>query len=125
MPASKLESARQSLLAARARGMRHAPTASESRLFGAIRGRRLGVAFRRQVPVGRYVVDFVASEVGLALEVDGKYHASRAKADARRDAALRRLGYRVLRLEAELVLRDLPSALAQISAALQAITASE
>lgn len=79
----------------------------------------MGVAFRRQVPVGRYVVDFVASEVGLALEVDGKYHASRAKADARRDAALRRLGCRVLRLEAELVMRELPEAVARIAAELE------
>ena len=118
MPATKLESARQSLLAARARHMRFNPTVSESRLFAAIRGRRLGVAFRRQVPLGRYVVDFAAREAGLIVEVDGPFHAARAKADARRDESLRRLGYRVLRLEAELVMRDLPGAVARIALAL-------
>ena len=119
MPATKFESARQALLAARASGMRHSPTASEARLFAAIRGRRLGVRFRRQVALGRYVVDFFAPEAGLIVEVDGPYHASRSKADARRDEALQRLGYRVLRLEAELVMRDLPKAVARIAGALE------
>ena len=123
MQASKFGSARQSLLAARARYMRFNGTASELRLFEAIRGRRLGVGFRRQVPVGRYLVDFCAPEVHLAVEVDGKYHSRRAKADARRDEALRRLGYRVLRLEAELVIRDLPAAVARIAAELEALAA--
>ena len=122
MQSRRFDSARQSLLAARARHMKFHATASESRLWGAIRGRKLGVAFRRQVPVGRHVVDFCASTLRLAVEVDGKYHASRAKADARRDEALRRLRCRVLRLEAELVLRDLPAAVARIAAELAAST---
>ena len=125
MPATKLESARQSLLQARARGMRHAPTASEALLWESIRASKLGVAFRRQVPLGRYIVDFYAPKIRLAVEVDGKYHAKRAKADARRDDALRRLGCTVLRLDAELVMHDPPAALARISSALQATTACE
>ena len=65
---------RTELLAARARGMRAAPTASEQRLFEALRGRRLGVQFRRQVPLlGKYVVDFLAPEVKVVVEVDGGY----------------------------------------------------
>jgi very-short-patch-repair endonuclease len=43
--------------------------------------------------------------VKLIVEVDGSHHARRASADARRDEALRRAGYRVLRLEAQAVLR--------------------
>jgi very-short-patch-repair endonuclease len=120
MQAGKFDSARHSLLAARARHMRFHATASEQRLFEAIRARRLGVGFRRQVTLGRYVVDFFAPEAGLIVEVDGPYHASRGKADARRDEALQRLGYRVLRLEAELVLRNLPAAVARIAAELVA-----
>jgi very-short-patch-repair endonuclease len=125
MQASRFGPARQSLLAARARHMRFNPTASESRLWRCIGARKLGVAFRRQFPVGRYVADFYAPEVGLAVEVDGKYHARRAQADARRDAALRRLGCRVLRLEAELVMRDLPAAVARIAAALELLSAAQ
>jgi very-short-patch-repair endonuclease len=50
----------------------------------------------------------------LVVEVDGDYHARRQQADARRDRALARAGYRVLRLEAELVMHDLPAAVARI-----------
>ena len=81
-------------------------------------GGRLGVAFRRQVPIGRFIVDFCAPGVGLVVEVDGAYHAGRAGADARRDRDLARAGYRVLRLEAEVVLKQLPVALARVRAAL-------
>jgi very-short-patch-repair endonuclease len=52
------------------------------------------------------------------VEVDGGYHVERRAADARRDAALARLGYRVLRLEAALVLEQPSEALARIREAL-------
>jgi hypothetical protein len=49
---------RSRALSERAAGMRHSPTPSEARLFEAVRGGRLGVSFRRQVPVlGKYIVD--------------------------------------------------------------------
>ena len=77
------------LLAARARGMRFNATFSEERLWEAIRGRRLGVQFRRQVPLcGRFIVDFLAPELRLVVEVDGEYHGRRPRADARRDEVL-------------------------------------
>jgi very-short-patch-repair endonuclease len=99
----------------RAREMRHAPTSSEARLFEAVRGKRLGVSFRRQVPLaGRFIADLYASEVRLVVEVDGLCHADRARADARRDRALERIGCRVLRLEAALVMNDLPAAVERI-----------
>jgi very-short-patch-repair endonuclease len=54
----------------------------------------------------------------LVIEVDGAYHAERGRADARRDAALKRAGYRVVRVEASLVMSDIERALRQIRAAL-------
>ena len=54
----------------------------------------------------------------LVIEVDGEYHAEQARSDARRDAALERAGYRVVRLEASLVMGDIESALGLIRAAL-------
>jgi very-short-patch-repair endonuclease len=109
------------VLAARARVMRFAPSVSESRLWEQIRGRRLGALFKRQVPIGgRYVADFLAPELRVAVEIDGAYHGRRRAADARRDARLVRLGYRVLRLDAELVERQLPVAVEQIRAELVA-----
>jgi very-short-patch-repair endonuclease len=110
------------LLAARARGMRFNGTFSEERLWEAIRGRRLGVQFRRQVPIcGRFIVDFLAPELRLVIEVDGEYHGRRRRADARRDEVLRRSGYRVLRLDAELVERELAVAVARIREELLAV----
>ena len=99
--------ARSALLVSRARRMLHAPTPSEAALWQALRGGMLGVAFKRQVVLGgRYVVDFFAPSVGLVVEVDGSVHRTSRAADRRRDEKLARLGYRVVRVEAALVLRS-------------------
>ena len=101
--------------------MRVSPTATEHLLWERIRGRRLGVVIRRQVPLlGRFIADFYAPSQRLVLEVDGVYHAERARADARRDAALVRAGYCVLRLKASLVRSDIEGMLGFIRAALLA-----
>jgi very-short-patch-repair endonuclease len=77
------------------------------------------VQFRRQVPLAaRYIVDFCAPSQRLVVEVDGAGHALRRRADARRDAELRRLGYRVLRVEVAWVMRDLRGVVASVRAAL-------
>jgi very-short-patch-repair endonuclease len=107
------------LLASRARVMRFGPSEPEAALWRAIRGRRLGVVLRRQVPLlGRYIADFYSPDARLVIEVDGAWHSQRRAADARRDEKLRRAGYRVLRLEAELVRHSLPVALERIREAL-------
>jgi very-short-patch-repair endonuclease len=119
MARSSIRSQVSPVVVARARDMRSALTPSEQRLWLAIRGGALGVWFRRQVPLGRFVGDFVAASARLVVEVDGGYHARRRAADARRDRALQRLGYRVLHLEAELVTQRVEEAVAQIRAALR------
>ncbi len=105
------------LIIARAREMRFAMTESEQILWRELRGGRLGVAFRRQVPIGRYVADFAAPTLKLVVEVDGGCHVRRIAADARRDRVLRRWGFTVLRVEAELVRRELSQAVALVRAA--------
>ena len=101
--------------------MKHSPTRSEAALWRALSGRKLGESFKRQVPVdGRYVVDFLAARCRVVVEVDGAYHTRRGQADARRDRALERLGYRVVRVSGEMVLHRLPEALRLIRAALDA-----
>jgi very-short-patch-repair endonuclease len=72
------------------------------------------VPFRRRVVIGCHVADFVAASIRLVAEVDGGYHASRRGTDAARDEKFRKLGYHVLRLEAEVALRDLPRAVALV-----------
>jgi very-short-patch-repair endonuclease len=66
------------------------------------------------VVIGRFIVDFLAPQARLVVEVDGAHHRLRRAADARRDAKLARLGYRVLRLPAQWVLQQLPVALGRI-----------
>ena len=106
------------LLQHRAQLMRAYPSAPEQALWLAIRSGQLGMPFRRQYPIGRFVADFAAPQAKLVVEVDGRCHEQRRAADARRDRKLARLGYRVLRLEAELVMRQLPVALALVRRAL-------
>ncbi|NUO53742.1 MAG: DUF559 domain-containing protein [Polyangiaceae bacterium] len=98
--------------------MRSAPTTTEALLWGALCGSQLGVGFRRQLVVGRFIADFAAPSARLIVEVDGGYHARRVRADARRDRELGRLGWRVVRVPAELVLHRLGDAVALVRAAL-------
>lgn len=98
---------------------RQALTDSEAVLWEALRARKLGVQFRRQVPLcGRFIADFYAPVARLVVEVDGGSHHGRGPADARRDRMLARAGVRTLRLSAELVVRDVSEAVALVVRAL-------
>ncbi len=73
-------------------------TDAEQALWRLIRDRQLdGHRFRRQVPIGKYIVDFACMEKGLIVEVDGGQHEINQADDALRDAWLTTEGYRVLR----------------------------
>jgi very-short-patch-repair endonuclease len=93
---------KQAQLELQARQHRSCLTESEALLWSALKARQLGVQFRPEVVLGeRFIVDFFASSVGLVVEVDGGYHARRQQADASRDHKLRRLGYRVVRIDGQ------------------------
>ena len=80
-----------------ARALRVTMTDAERRLWACLRGRRLvGYKFRRQHPLGRYILDFACIEHRLAIEADGGQH-SESASDERRTAWLERQGWRVLR----------------------------
>lgn len=112
--------ARAALLVSRAPRMVHAPTASEEALWLALRDGALGLAFKRQVVFGgRYIVDFYAPSVGLVVEVDGGVHRDSRVADRRRDEKLRMLGYRVVRVDARLVLNNVRAAVQVVQEALR------
>jgi very-short-patch-repair endonuclease len=104
-----------------ARHHRKHPTRSEAMLWTALRGRRLGPHFRRQHPIDAFIVDFCSIGHQLVIEIDGSIHrdAEHAARDAARQRALEALGWRVLRLDAELVESNLAAALARIRAALR------
>jgi very-short-patch-repair endonuclease len=82
----------------RARRLRRDQTEAEDKLWETLRAGRLeGWKWRRQVPVGPFVVDFLCLEAAVVVELDGGIHAERVDRDARRDAYLRARGLPVLR----------------------------
>ena len=105
-------------LAAHAHCMRVAPSEPKRVLWARLRACQLGLRFRRQVVVAGVIVDFFAPAARLVVEVDGAQHARQGGSDRRQDVRLAPLGLRVLRLEAQLVLRDIEAAVERVRAAL-------
>ncbi len=97
---------------------RRHPTPSEHLLWQALRGRQLGVKFRRQVILANVIVDFYAHEARLAVEVDGASHRGREAQDRQRDAYLAAHGVRTLRVKAWQVERGLPAVVELVRAAI-------
>jgi very-short-patch-repair endonuclease len=84
---------------ARSRTLRSNMKDAERRLWMRLRAHRLGgLSFRRQVPIGPYIVDFASFDARLIIEIDGGQHASaQAKKDRIRDAWLREQGFTIRR----------------------------
>jgi very-short-patch-repair endonuclease len=81
-----------------AKRMRHEPTEAESTLWRQLRAGRLAdYKFRRQEPIGSFIVDFVCFAQKLVVEVDGGQHADMQVRDGARTEWLRAQGFRVLR----------------------------
>jgi very-short-patch-repair endonuclease len=82
----------------RARRLRSDMTDAEQALWRALRRRAIdGAQFRRQAPIGCYIVDFVCFERRLVVEIDGGQHADRMAEDQARTEWLGQQGFRVLR----------------------------
>ncbi|HEY8477246.1 MAG TPA: DUF559 domain-containing protein [Chloroflexota bacterium] len=103
-----------------ARQFRKAPTRAEALLWSALRGRRLdGVKFRRQQPIGSFVVDVCAPERRLVVGVDGPAHASQQVLDRQRQTLQESLGLRFLRLPSRETEENLAGALEKIRVVLR------
>ena len=91
-----------------ARRSRRNATIPERMLWNRLRGGRLaGLKFRRQQPIGPYIVDFFCHEVGLVVEVDGRSHDERGKEDSQREAFLQeQQRLQVLRVSNDDVLKE-------------------
>ncbi|CAI8018516.1 Uncharacterized protein HI_1162 [Geodia barretti] len=93
---------------ARSRHMRKNPTDAERALWNILRNRQvLGYKFRRQAPMGPYIVDFVCFENRLIIEVDGAQHMERADYDVDRTTWLASAGYKVIRFWNNQVLEEM------------------
>jgi very-short-patch-repair endonuclease len=83
---------------AAARKLRKNATRAENLLWQKLRNRQLeGYKFRRQQPVGPYIVDFVNFEKKIVIEIDGGQHAILKEKDKKRDAWLDDGGFEVIR----------------------------
>ncbi|UNP87927.1 endonuclease domain-containing protein [Aeromonas encheleia] len=105
-----------------AKRLRAEATLAEQRLWFQLRNRRLmGLKFRRQLPIGPYIVDFVCVEQRLVIEVDGSQHhqPEGQRHDDTRTAYLNGEGFRVIRVWNNEVLGQMDAVLAFIRLSLQ------
>ncbi len=103
----------------KARALRNSPTEAEWALWRHLRLRQMdGCKFRRQQPLGRYIVDFVCQEERLVVELDWGQHAEKVAADAARTAWLEAQGFRLIRFWNQDVLQKMPAVRENIRQAL-------
>lgn len=109
-----------SVLQARAKKLRQNMSEAETRLWHHLRAGRLnGYKFRRQQPMGNYIVDFVCVTPKLIIEADGRQHAEQTEYDQARSLYLNGLGFTVLRFWNDEILRQTDEVLAEILRVLQ------
>jgi very-short-patch-repair endonuclease len=103
-----------------AKTLRRNLTDAEQKLWYHLRAHRfMGRKFKRQKPIGRYVVDFVCLEEKLIIELDGGQHAENQEYDQERDSWLRSQGYTVLRFWNNELMNETDSVLERIRLALE------
>ena len=90
-------------------------TDAERAIWSSVRNRQLGgFKFRRQRPIGSYIVDFVCVEKKIVIEIDGGQHALNTEHDDKRSEFLRNKGYRILRFWNSDVLKEKNAVLEEI-----------
>ena len=104
---------------AKARELRRNSTEAEKQLWLGIRKTLPHCKWRRQMPVGPYIVDFACFAERLVIELDGGQHAETAEYDADRTSYLQSQGYRVIRFWNNDVLCNMDGVLARIAAELE------
>lgn len=105
------------------RELRRNQTSSELILWQRLRGNQLGITFRRQVSLQRYIVDFFASKASLIIEVDGEIHTdpSVAEYDRIRSNYLIAAGFNILRFTNDEITSNIDTVIQRITAAIQTI----
>lgn len=116
----KLLTANNPILHQRAKAMRQEMSEAEAKLWQHLRASRLnGYKFRRQQPMGNYIVDFMCVTPKLIVEADGGQHTGQAAYDHARTAYLNSLGFTVLRFWNHEILQQINDVLAEILRVLQ------
>ncbi|MDO8431152.1 MAG: DUF559 domain-containing protein [Candidatus Binatus sp.] len=103
----------------RSRALRHEATGAETKLWYALRGGQIeNFKFRRQYPIGKFIVDFCCVGRKLIIELDGSQHAEQAADDKERTSWFEKRGYRVIRFWNFEVMESLADVLDRIKEAL-------
>ncbi|HHA3733804.1 TPA: DUF559 domain-containing protein [Neisseria meningitidis] len=119
-PHEKLLTTDNPILRQRAKAMRQEMSEAEAKLWQHLRASRLnGYKFRRQQPMGNYIVDFMCVTPKLIVEADGGQHAEQAVYDHARTAYLNSLGFTVLRFWNHEILQQTNDVLTEILLVLQ------
>ena len=105
----------KSILRQRAKNLRKQSTDTEKHFWYYLRANRLGFKFKRQVPIGAYIIDFVCLEKRLVIELDGGQHLDKQAYDLERTAWLNAQGFKVLRFWNNEVLQQTTSVLTVIT----------
>jgi len=110
----------------RARTLRDNMNEAERRVWQILRSHHMqGYKFRRQVPIARYIADFVCQEAGLIVEIDGGQHDRSSPREAEQSGFLRNEGYRILRFWNDEVLANLAGVHETIAEELGRITPTQ
>ncbi len=103
-----------------ARLLRKLQTPAEKQLWSALRNRKLsGLKFRRQYPIGNYILDFYCPDYRLAVEIDGGIHALQKEYDEYRQKELEDAGILFIRFSNEDVIRRMENVLEKISKSIE------
>ena len=98
-----------------AKDLRRTATAAEMILWERLRDRRFnGLKFRRQKPIGRYIVDFYCAEKKLVIELDGSSHDNKQEYDNWRDEAMRTGQLHIIRISNDQIMSDLDKTLCDL-----------
>ena len=103
----------------RAIELRKELTPAERKLWAVIRNDQLGVNFRRQHAIGKYIPDFVCIEKKLIIELDGSQHLEQQAYDQERTKQLNSLGYKVIRFWNNEVMKNTDDVIVAIIHALE------
>lgn len=102
-----------------ARELRKEPTPAEAKLWAYLRKDQLGVNFRRQHAIGKYVPDFCCIKKKLIIELDGSQHLEQDKYDTERTKYFESQGYKVIRFWNNAVMNDINGVIRAIQLALE------
>ncbi|WP_454985121.1 endonuclease domain-containing protein [Capnocytophaga gingivalis] len=106
-----------------AKQLRNNSTLSEVLLWKQIKGKALGVEFKRQVPMLEYIVDFYCQEIGLAIEVDGNIHDFRYLEDAQRQQEIEKYGVIFIRFSNEEIKNNMFSVILSLESKIEELKA--